>query len=127
MNDKGFLSRDITVQALITHRGEVNHSFPRSYLKNNGLNRSRHSQIANYVMIQSEINIAIKDRHHLYFSKLLSSINGNRKYGAIDNMEELMNNFRMHCIPGEIVNMDIKHSDLCLIERRKLMAAKTKT
>ncbi|MDI6736802.1 MAG: hypothetical protein QME42_11545, partial [bacterium] len=54
-NDKGFLSRDITVRDLITHRGDVHHLFPRNYLKKYGLTQGRYNQIANYVMMQSEI------------------------------------------------------------------------
>jgi len=60
--DKGFLSRDITVHDLLTHRGDVHHLFPRNYLKRYGLPRSRYNQIANYVMMQSEVNIQIGDR-----------------------------------------------------------------
>jgi hypothetical protein len=33
MNDPGFLSRDITVRDLISHRGDVHHLFPKNYLK----------------------------------------------------------------------------------------------
>lgn len=32
-NDKGFLSRDITVQDMIAQRGDIHHIFPREYLK----------------------------------------------------------------------------------------------
>jgi len=32
-NDKGFLSRDITVSDLITHKGDIHHLFPKNYLK----------------------------------------------------------------------------------------------
>lgn len=33
MNNKGFISRDITVMDLITHKGDVHHLFPKNYLK----------------------------------------------------------------------------------------------
>jgi hypothetical protein len=58
-NDKGFLSREITVKDLITHRGDIHHVFPRGYLKKHGMTRGRYNQIANYVYMQSEINIRI--------------------------------------------------------------------
>ena len=35
-NDKGFLSRDITVNHLISNAGDVHHLFPKNYLKKNG-------------------------------------------------------------------------------------------
>ncbi len=38
LNERGFLSRDITVQALILNHNDVHHIFPRNYLKGLGLN-----------------------------------------------------------------------------------------
>jgi len=128
MNDKGFLSRDITVSDLITHRGDVHHLFPKNYLKRNGLTKGKYNQIANYVMMQSEINIAIKDRAPSeYFSELLYHVNNqNAAYGAINDMDEMMSNFKLHCIPDGIENMNIEHYETFLEERRTLMAKKIK-
>jgi len=61
-NDKGFLSKDITVKNLIEQRGDVHHIFPRDLLKKKGLKRGQYNQIANYVYTQSEINIKVKDK-----------------------------------------------------------------
>jgi hypothetical protein len=73
-NDKGFLSRDITVRDLLMHRGDVHHLFSKNYLKKCGLARGRYNQIANYVMMQSEINISIGDKAPAdYFSELLAA------------------------------------------------------
>jgi len=128
MNDKGFLSRDITVRDLITHRGDVHHLFPRNYLKNHGLTRGKYNQIANYVMMQSEINIAIKDRSPAeYFEELITSIkNKKATYGAITNLDELKDNFLMHCIPLGMDKKTILDYDQFLEERRLLMAQKIK-
>ena len=60
-NDKGFLSNGHTVQTLLEGASHVHHVFPRNYLKKNGLARSRYNQIANYVVMQGEINITIGD------------------------------------------------------------------
>jgi hypothetical protein len=65
MNDLGFLSRDITVRELIEVKSDVHHVFPRDYLKKNGLARGQYNQIANYVVAQSEINIAIGNKKPL--------------------------------------------------------------
>ncbi|MDR2509211.1 MAG: DUF262 domain-containing protein, partial [Spirochaetaceae bacterium] len=71
---KGFLSRDITVRDLITHKGDIHHLFPKNYLKKNGLPRGQYNQIANYVMMQSEINIAVRDRAPKeYFSEIIEN------------------------------------------------------
>ncbi|MBG7610740.1 DUF262 domain-containing protein, partial [Polaribacter sp. BAL334] len=48
-NDKGFLSKDITVGDLILFRGDIHHIFPKNYLKKEGFERGKYNQIANYV------------------------------------------------------------------------------
>ena len=125
-NDKGFLSKDITVSSLIIHRGDIHHIFPRNYLKKYGFTKGRYNQIANYVMMQSEINIQIGDKEpSKYFSELLEQCNkGEIKYGAITNIDELKDNFKMHCIPDGIESMGIEDYDEFLEKRRKLMAKK---
>ena len=127
-NDKGFLSKDITVQDLITHRGDVHHLFPKNYLKKNGLKRGRYNQIANYVMMQSEINISIKDHAPSeYFSELLTHCqNGKAAYGAICDPDEMRANFALHCIPVGMENKTVEHYDEFLEERQKFMALKIK-
>ena len=59
LGDKGFLSRDITVNDLMMNRSDVHHVYPRNHLKKQNLTRNRYNQIANFVLAQSEINIAI--------------------------------------------------------------------
>ncbi|MBN2280815.1 MAG: DUF262 domain-containing protein [Candidatus Marinimicrobia bacterium] len=125
-NDKGFLSKEITVRDLISHRGDIHHLFPKNYLKKNGLTRGKYNQIANYVMMQSEINIAIKDNSPSeYFSEILEkSENGEQSYGGIRNIDEIKDNFRTHCIPDGMENKTIEHYEKFLLGRRKLMAHK---
>ena len=127
-NDKGFLSRDITVQSLIETRGDVHHIFPRGYLKKNEKSRSEYNQLANFVMMQQEINIAIGNKApDVYFNEIKQQCTGGRKkYGAIDTMEELQTNLKAHCIPESIFSMDINHYDDFLKERRMLIAEKIK-
>jgi hypothetical protein len=129
-NDKGFLSRDITVQDLLAFKGDVHHLFPKNYLKKHGLTRNKYNQIANYVMMQSEINISIGDNSPAnYFSKLLECChNGDEKavYGAITDLNQIKDNFAMHCIPEGMENKTIEHYEEFLQERRKLMAKKIK-
>lgn len=128
--DKGFLSRDITVHDLLLYKGDVHHLFPKNYLKSHGLTQSKYNQIANYVMMQSEINISIGDKSPAdYFSKLLENCrNGNERaaYGAITDLDQIKENFAMHCIPEGMENKTIEHYEECLQERRKLMSKKIK-
>jgi len=128
MLDKGFLSRDITVNDLVTHKGDIHHIFPRAYLKKFGLQRGRYNQIANYVMTQSEINIAISDKPpSQYIKEVFEQCNGGGlKYGGITSKDELVNNLKMSCIPEGIMEMGIDEYDLFLSKRRELMAQKIK-
>jgi hypothetical protein len=128
MNDKGFLSRDITVKDLITHRGDVHHIFPKDYLKKYGLQRGRYNQISNYVIMQSEINISVGNKPPAdYFTEIWEQCNGGGlKYGGMNNKDELIENLKMNCIPEGMENKTIEHYDDFLEERRKLMANKIK-
>jgi hypothetical protein len=126
MKDKGFLSRDITVQDLLLNRSDVHHLFPRNYLKKRGLSRGRYNQIANYALAQSEINIAIGDKApSVYFRELLEQCTGGkRKYGGITDLEELNENLQEHCIPEAMLQNPEEDYEQFLDERRQLMAAK---
>jgi hypothetical protein len=126
VNDKGFLSRDITVGDLITHKGDIHHIFPKNYLKRNGLQRGKYNQIANYVMMQSEINIAIRDRSPKeYFSEIIDNCKkGVSQYGAIVDSAELKHNFNMHCIPDGMENKVVEDYSDFLRERQKLVSIK---
>ncbi len=126
--DKGFLSKEITVNDLITYKGDRHHIFPRQYLKQHGLTRGRYNQIANYVYMQSEVNIKVgKKAPNVYFQTLKEQCDGGElKYGGINSMTELKENLQAHCIPDTIFDMTIENYDDFLVERRRLMAQKMK-
>lgn len=126
-HDKGFLSKDISIEALIANRGDIHHLFPKKYLQNNGHNlRNDYNQIANYVMTQSEINIRIKDdAPNVYMKKVLDQIDNQDPYiGAITTKEALEESFKQNCIPEEFVNYTVDHYFDFLHKRRYLMAQK---
>ena len=127
-NDRGFLSKEISVNNLIMHRGDIHHIFPRNYLKKAGLTRSRYNQIANYVYMQQEVNIKVGNKApEVYFSEVLEQCHsGELKYGAISNKEELSKNLKENCIPESVFTMTIENYQDFLNERRKLMAKKIK-
>lgn len=127
-NDRGFLSKEISVNNLIMHRGDIHHIFPRNYLKKAGLTRSRYNQIANYVYMQQEVNIKVGNKApEVYFSEVLEQCHsGELKYGAISNIEELSKNLEENCIPESVFTMTIENYQDFLNERRKLMAKKIK-
>ena len=129
LNNRAFLSRDIDVRTLIEGRGDVHHIFPKDYLQRNGKdNRSIYNQIANFVMLQTEINIQIgKKAPNEYMHSIIEQCNGKKnKYGAIEEIEDLYKNMEENCIPKSFVNMTIDNYEEFLKERRKLMAQKIK-
>lgn len=129
LGDKGFLSRDITVLDLLLNRSDVHHIYPKKHLKGQGLSRGRYNQIANFVVAQSEINIAIGDKPpEKYFAELAEQVSGGRKkYGGITEEAELRANLRANCIPESMLDGAIPTYDDFLEERRHLMALKIKT
>lgn len=127
LGDKGFLSRDITVRDLLINRCDVHHIFPRNHLKkHHNLARGRYNQIANFVLTQSEINIAIGDKPPTqYFADLAHQCAGGPlKYGGIDNRTELEANLIANCIPTTMLDGHIPDYEAFLRERRLLMAKK---
>ncbi len=129
LGDRGFLSRDITVLNLLMNRSDVHHVYPRNYLKKQGLSKGRYNQIANFVLAQSEINIAIGDKApEVYFKELADQCaGGKKKYGGITNADELRANLRMSCLPESLLEGKTPPYDDFLEQRRKLMAQKIKT
>jgi len=129
LGDKGFLSRDITVLDLLMNRSDVHHVYPRNHLKKQCLARGRYNQIANFVLAQSEINIAIGDKApEQYFKELAEQCaGGKKKYGGITDATELHANLRMSCLPEALLDGGIPAYDDFLEERRKLMAQKIKS
>lgn len=127
-NDKGFLSKDITVKDLISHRGDIHHIFPRGYLKEHGMTRGQYNQIANYVYMQSETNIQIGDKApNIYFNETREQTQSEvLKYGGIDDFYKLKKNLRQNCIPETVFSMDINNYEEFLIQRRRLIAQKIK-
>ena len=127
--NKGFLSKHITVQALIEDRGDIHHLFPKKYLQKNGLNiRGEYNQIANYVYTQSEINIKIRDAApNEYMQDVLEQIDNNKaNIGGIVTMEDLKETFKENCIPNEFINFTIDNYKEFLQKRRILMSQKIK-
>ena len=115
-NDKGFLSRDLSVRDLLAGQRDIHHGFPRG----------RYNQIANYVVMQREINIAIGNRAPaIYFSQLRDQCqNGTIRYGGITDPVQLQANLDAHCLPQGMETQTAENYDALLQERRKLMAVK---
>ena len=108
------------------NRSDVHHVYPKQHLKAQGLSRGRYNQIANFVLAQSEINIAIGDKApDVYFPQVFEQCDGGKKkYGGITDIKELRANLAAHCMPVGVEEMDAGDYEDFLAERRKLMAGK---
>lgn len=127
--DQGFLSSHITVRDLMQNQGDKHHFFPRKHLQRQGLARGQYNQIANFVITQTEINIAISDKApEIYLSQMLEQCSGGeQRYGGITNRAALESNLAMHCIPMHVLEKPVLDYETFLDERRQLMALKIKT
>jgi hypothetical protein len=127
-NDRGFLSKAVLVSDLVSLRGDIHHLFPKDYLKKNGLDRGKYNQIANYVYMQSEINIKVGNKAPKeYFSSIYSQMqDSNMQLSGLSTELEVLDNLKMNCIPTEITEMSIENYNDFLNMRRVLMASKIK-
>ncbi len=127
-NDRGFLSKDVLVGDLISLRGDIHHLFPKDYLKKNGLDRSQYNQIANYVYMQSEINIKVGNKPPKEYFEIVKTqmLDNNQQVSGLATEQQLLDNLKMNCVPTEIQQMSIDDYNDFLTLRRKLMATKIK-
>ena len=91
-------------------------------MQRRGLKRGEYNQIANYVYIQQEINIRIKDdAPNEYMGDVLYQIESQiPKIGGIMDEDTLMESFRQNCIPEDFVHYSFEDYDKFLEERRKI-------
>ncbi|MBS1938464.1 MAG: DUF262 domain-containing protein [Bacteroidetes bacterium] len=127
-NDKGFLSSDVLVGDLVELRGDIHHLFPKDYLKKHGIARGQYNQIANYVYMQSEVNVKVGNKPPVeYFGIIREQIQRNdRQISGIVTEQDLLSNLEANCVPAGIMEMSIDDYPGFLLERRKLMALKIK-
>ena len=129
LNDTAFLSKDMKVRTLVEGRGDVHHIFPKDYLQKNGKNnRNTYNQIANFSLIQTEINLQITNKSPQVYMKEVNDQcnNGKMTIGSISDNKLLMENLKMNCIPEKFETMSIDDYEMFLKERRKLMSNKIK-
>lgn len=126
-NDRGFLSEHIEVKSMITNRGDIHHLFPKNYLIKCGLNNKNiYNQIANYVYLQTEINIKIQDDAPCEYMKTVYEQCKTKQavYGGITDEENLKKNLAENCLPDGFENMAVDDYQDFLAKRRILMAQK---
>jgi len=127
-NDRGFLSKEITVKNMLEYRGDIHHLFPKAYLKKAGMTRSKYNQVANMVYMQSETNIAVSAKPpEEYMGIVLEQCKtGDPKLGGITLLDDLRANLAANAIPADFSTGVIDDYEEFLGTRRRLMAAKIK-
>lgn len=127
-SDKGFLSKDISIGDLISHRGDIHHLFPKDLLTKAGYKRGDYNQIANYALTQQEINIKIgKKSPKEYMGIVLEQMKTEKlKLGSIKDQATLTENMTSNCVPKDFFEMEVGDYKDFLKVRRRLMAEKIK-
>ncbi|MGY8821922.1 MAG: dynamin family protein [Pseudomonadales bacterium] len=122
------LAAGLTVRDMLTHHGDIHHIFPKNFLKNRGLARSRYNQVANFVFVQQEVNIKIgHTAPATYMADVLAQCeSGEARYGAITRLDDLKGNLAANCLPEELAAYQPERFEEFLAERRRLMAQKIK-
>ena len=126
-NEKVFLSRDMTIQDLVTHTSNIHHIYPQNYLQKHGMNHKKfYNQSANFAYLDQVTNIQIGDKSPKeYMGEVRKQCKGGDvKYGGIDDVDMLEENMKENCIPESIFDGTVKNYESFLEERRKLMAQK---
>lgn len=123
---RGFLSKSITVRAMQEQSGDIHHIVPKDYLAKNGFpDRGDYNQVANYVLTETPINIAISNRSpEQYMAKVHAQIDsGVLTLGEIASAEDLQRNLAENAVPPELPSVTAADYPTFLDRRRSLMSA----
>lgn len=124
---KGFLSEHISVAQMLEGRGDIHHIFPKDYLGKSGTrDRSEINQVANYVLAETAINIALSNHAPVdYMSMMANQVHsGQRRIGEIVSQDSLDRSLSENAMPESLwVGTASTYRDF-LVERRLLMALK---
>ena len=113
------------ISDLLEISGDIHHIFPKAFLKKNGVDtKGKYNQIANFTMLDTQVNKAISDdAPSEYFAKVKKQCQTKCAIiGNITDPDRLVENLRQNAIPENIADMSINDYDTFLIERRQLMA-----
>ncbi len=123
---RGFLSKSITVAAMLQQSGDIHHIVPKDYLQKNGFpDRGDYNQVANYALTETSINISISNKPPAkYMSEVARQIElGALALGEITDRADLADNFAENAVPPGLDEVIAGSYPEFLAARRKLMAA----
>ena len=129
LHENSLLSNNLSIGDLIDTVGDVHHIFPKEYLKANGVDKNQYNQVANYALLDSQVNKSIgKKSPKEYFTIAFQQCeSGVAECGSILDKLSLEQNLRSNCIPEDIAFMDFQDYPRFLEERRLLMAKKIRS
>jgi len=119
---EGFLSGHVTVESLVSIKGDLHHIYPKDYLRSKGVSKSHYNQISNLAVTESGINIAIKNKSpEKYFAEVVEGVAKSKpKYGDIKDETVLRDNLASHAIPDDMLEYEIDYSDFLEMRREKM-------
>ncbi len=123
---RGFLSRSITVSAMLEQSGDIHHIVPKDYLQKNGYpDRGDYNQVANYALTETSINISVSNKPPTaYMAAIEDQIgSGTLILGEITTLDVLTQNLAENAVPATLAEVTAGSYPEFLTERRKLMAA----
>ncbi|MDN4475804.1 DUF262 domain-containing protein [Demequina sp. SYSU T00192] len=123
---RGFLSQNITVSQMLDGQGDIHHLFPKAYLDRSGIrDRADKNQVANYVLAETAINIAISDKAPADYMGLIADqvSTGERRIGEIVSRDAVDRSLRESAVPDSIWHATASDYRDFLEERRVLMAS----
>lgn len=127
-NTPAFLSKSMTINSLITQRGDIHHLFPKQYLAKNGKTPKEYNQVANFVFTEQATNIKIGAKvPHDYMALVFEQIKqGKNEISTLDNQEALLENLRLNDVPLLLNDGEHTNYEEFLRRRKQLMANKIK-
>ncbi|MCO6148949.1 DUF262 domain-containing protein [Flavobacterium sp. NRK1] len=127
-NTTAFLSKSMTINSLITQRGDIHHLYPKQYLTKFGKAPKEYNQVANFVFTEQATNIKIGAKAPVDYMKLVfDQINaGKNDFSSIDDQSSLLENFRLNDIPLLLNDGEHHNYEEFLRRRKELIATKIK-
>jgi hypothetical protein len=123
---RGFLSKGITVAAMLQQSGDIHHVVPKDYLQKNGYpDRGDYNQVANFALTETSINISISNKPPMqYMADMAAQIeSGHLTLGEITDATDLAANIAENAIPANLIEVTTGSYREFLAHRRRLMAA----
>lgn len=122
---RGFLSKSITVAAMLENSGDIHHIVPKDYLQKNGYpDRGDYNQVANYALTETSVNISISNHPPAAYlataSKQIET--GRLTLGEITTTEDFERNLAENALPSFLAEVTAGSYPEFLSERRRLMA-----